>query len=357
MSKVGIVLINYKDYVNRFLAECRDSLERQTYPRDKYIVYIVDNASSPETVDYIKKNYPQAKILPRPDGNYCAANNFGAKQALIDGCDLVVFANMDVKFDPAWLSELVAAVNSDSKIGLAQSKVLLYPKNEEEKKHPLINSLGNKIHYLGFGYTEGYKESDREISGYPEITGYASGCSIIIKKEVLEKIGGNEEELYMYHDDLELSCKVRLAGYKIILAPKSVIYHKYEFGRSVLMVYYMERNRYIVMLSFYKLPTLIVIFPALIIMDLGMWLFSIINGWFITKVKVAGYFLHLKNWRFIRRKRKEIRKLRGLTKDKDFMKDFSGQVLFQEISNPLLKYVGNPLINGYWYLVKKIIFW
>lgn len=357
MYKVGVILINYKDYINRFLYECRDSLEQQTYPRDKFNVYIVDNASTSVTVNYIKKNYPQAKILTRPDGNYCAANNLGAKQALSDGCDLVVFANMDVKFDKNWLKELVDAIIFDPKVGIVQSKILLYPKNEKEKQYQLINSLGNKIHYLGFGYTEGYKELNREISGYPEITGYASGCSMMIKKEVLEKINGNEEKLYMYHDDLELSCKARLAGYKIVLAPKSIIYHKYEFNRSVLMIYYMERNRYIVIFSFYKWPTLLIIFPALLIMDLGMWLFSIINGWFKIKIKVAVYFLHWENWRFIFRKRKEIKKMRGALKDKDFIKDFSGQILFQEISNPLLKYIGNPLINGYWFLIKRFIFW
>jgi hypothetical protein len=357
MKKVGIILINYKTYVNRFLVECANTLEQQTYPREDFNVYVVDNASSAESIAFIKANYPQAKILPRQDGNYCAANNLGAQQALLDGCDLVVFSNMDVSFDPSWLEELVKAIESNDKIGIAQSKVLLYPQNEEEKKQPLINSLGNKIHYLGFGYTHGYKEVDRAIEGYPQITGYASGCSIIIKKEVLEKIGGNDEELYMYHDDLELSCKVRLAGYHIILAPKSIIYHKYEFGRSVMMVYYMERNRYLIMFSFYKIPTLILIFPVMLIMDLGLWFFSIINKWFGAKIKVVGYFLRLKSWRYIWRKRQVIKKLRGQIKDREFIKDFVGIIDKQEINNPLLKYFGNPLINGYWKLIRKIIFW
>jgi GT2 family glycosyltransferase len=355
--KVGIVLINYKNYVNRFLQECRDTLEKQTFPRENFSVYIVDNASSPESVDYIKKNYPQAKILSRTDGNYCAANNLGAKKAVEDGCEAVVFSNLDVSYDKFWLEELVKALTNDKKIGLVQSKVLLYPKNEDEKKAPLINSLGNQIHYLGFGQTSGYKEKDRVIDGLPEITGYASGCSIIVKREVLEKIGGNDEEFYMYHDDLELSCKVRLAGYKIVLAPKSIIYHKYEFGRSVMMVYYMERNRYLTVLTFYKWPTLILILPALIVMNLGLWLFSIINQWFIVKLRVTGYFFKPKSWVYIFRKRKEISKLRGSISDREFTKNFVGQVLFQEIENPLLKYIGNPLINGYWRLIKKIIFW
>ena len=65
----------------------------------------------------------------------------------------------------------------------------------------------------------------------------------------------------MYHDDLEMGWKAKLAGYKIVLAPKSVCYHKYEFSRSIKMVYYMERNRLITHFSFYELTSILAILP------------------------------------------------------------------------------------------------
>ena len=68
------------------------------------------------------------------------------------------------------------------------------------------------------------------------------GSSFAVKKAVLDKIGGYNEEYYMYHDDLEMGWKAKLAGYKIVLAPKSVCYHKYGFSRSIKMVYYMKRT-------------------------------------------------------------------------------------------------------------------
>ena len=83
MKKVGIVLVNYKEYANKYLSACRDSLRIQTY--SNFIVYIVDNASSAESLSYLKNLYPEAVILPREDGNYCAANNLGMKQAINDG--------------------------------------------------------------------------------------------------------------------------------------------------------------------------------------------------------------------------------------------------------------------------------
>lgn len=362
MKKVGIILIGYKDYVNRFLNDCRDSLRKQNYPKELYQVYIVDNLSI-NNCEYVKNNYPEAKCIFRSDGNYAAANNLGIKMAREDGCEYFVIVNMDTVLDLNWLPELVKAIESDSKIGIVQSKMLLYPKTEEEKNNPKVNSLGNIMHFLGFGFTSHYNEPDRphpdpllskEREEYPEIKGYASGCSFIIKKEVIDKIGDYNEDYYMYHDDIEMSWRAKLAGYKIVLAPKSVMYHKYEFSRSVRMLYYMERNRYIAMLTFYRIPTLILIAPAIVAMEAGMWLYSIINGWFMTKVKVYGYFLKPSSWIKIFKTRKEIKKIRQ-KKDREIIKNFSGRVLFQEVENPILKYIANPIFNAYWKVALKVI--
>ena len=348
-------MVGYKDYVNRFLLECRDSLREQTYPKELYEVYIVDNASINDC-EFIKANYPEAIAIPTDHGNYCTANNIGLKSAMENGCEYFIIANMDTKFSPDWISELVKAMESDPKIGIAQSKMLLYPKTEEEWKQPKINSLGNIMHFLGFGFTSAYNELDREITGYPEITGYASGCSYITNKEVLDKIGLYDEDYHMYHDDIEMSWRVKLAGYKIVLAPKSVMYHKYEFRRSILMLYFMERNRYLVMFQYYKLPTLILLAPAIIAMECGMIFFSIASGWFGKKVEEIKYFFSPKVWAKIIAKRKEIRKFR-VVKERDIIKSFEGRVLFQEIQNPVLKYIANPIFNLYWQVVKRVIFW
>jgi hypothetical protein len=354
MEKVGIIIVNYKDYANKFLPECRDSLRAQSYPKEFNQVYIVDNASTGETRSFLAKNFPEAAIIPRDDGNYAAANNTGIKKALQDGCKLIVIANMDVKFEKDWLRELAGALNNNPEAGIAQSRVLLYPEKTGEPER--INTLGNVCHFLGFGFTAGYGELNREIEGQPEIAGYASGCSFIIKKEVLEKINGYDEEFYMYHDDIEISLKTRLAGWKIILAPKSVVYHKYEFSRSVKMLYFMERNRYLVMFIFYRLPTILLIFPALVLMDLGMLLYSIPGGWLKTKLAVYQYFLKPKSWKKIISERKRVRSLRKIS-DRRLVENFKGRILFQEIDNPVLKYIANPLFNLYWNIVKNIIFW
>ena len=130
--------------------------------------------------------------------------------------------------------------------------------------------------------------------------------------------------------------------------------HKYDFARSVLMLYYMERNRHIAMLTFYSPRTLLMIFPAVVFMDLGILLYSIPSGWFITKLKVYFYFLRPNSWLKIFKQRQEIKSFREI-KDRDIARSFSGKVLFQEIENPVLKYIANPIFNFYWNIVKKIL--
>jgi len=355
MSKlVGIVLVNYQDYAAKFLAACRDSLRAQNYPAAEFKVYIVDNASSEKSLAYLKTCYPEAKVLPRADGNYCAANNLGFKEAIKAACEYLVALNMDTELEANWLSELVLALDKNPEAGIAQSKILLYPPTESERQNLKINTLGNRLNFLGFGFTSAYQEANREISGYPEIEGYASGCCFITRREVFTNIDGWDDVYYMYHDDIEFSLKTRLADNKIILAPQSVVFHKYEFARSVRMLYYMERNRYLLALGFYPLKLLIFLAPAFIIMSLGMLVFALAKGWAATWFRVFGFFLKPATWKQIKTARVKIKKLSRIPFSV-LAKNLESQIDFSEISNPLLKYVGNPLLKVYWQLVKKLI--
>lgn len=354
MKKVGIILINYKDYARKYLKACRDTLRLQSYL--DFQVYIIDNASSDDTLSYLKNTYPEAIILPRTDGNYCAANNLGMKRAIGDGCQYLVAANMDTEFEIDWLKELVIALNNNSQVGVVQSLIMLYPRNEEERLNPRINTTGNLIHFLFFGFTNNYNLKKSEAvftSTYPEID-YASGCSFIIRQEIFTEIGGYNEDYYMYHDDLDISLKTRLAGYKVVLAPKSVMWHKYEFERSVKMLYYMERNRVISFFSFYPIYIFILLSPFLFFMSVGMTFFSMMNGWFITKLKVTTYFFKPAAWQLISRNRQHYHKL-SKQSFKRIASSFVGKIEFQEINNPILEHFVNPVFNFYWQLIKKII--
>lgn len=353
MSKVGIILVNYKDYAKKYLAACRTSLLTQKY--SDFTVYLIDNASSPESLSYLRELYPEAIILPREDGNYCAANNLGMERAILDGCEYLVAANMDTEFDPDWLNQLVLALENNQDAAIAQSLILLYPKNESDRSNPKINTTGNLIHFLFFGFTNHYNldKAKVKIEEYSDIS-YASGCSFIVRAKIFKEIGGYDEDLYMYHDDLDFSLRAKLAGYRVIIAPQSLVWHKYEFERSVRMLYYMERNRGLTFFSFYPLKTIIFLFPTFLLMSLGMTIFALKSGWLKTKIKVDLYFLKPSTWKLIKENRKKYQRL-GANKLSEISQPFLGKINFQEIDNPILKYFVNPTFNIYWWLIKKII--
>ena len=391
--KVGIILINYKTYAKRFLEDCRDSMRKLDYPREKYVVYIVDNATTPETEAYLHEVYPEAVVLPNKENSgWGGGNNRGIEQAFKDGCEDIVFSNMDVIVHGGWLKELVEAAYSDvihnppqpslkvregdravpprrvrggrgsydnSPIGIVQSKLLLWPIGKDGIQR--INSIGNQLHFLGFGFAGGNglpaETVDRELStvNYPDIP-YASGASMYVKREIFEKVGLCNPDFFMYHDDIEFCLKAKLAGYRVVLAPRSIMWHKYEFGRSILQVYYMERNRLLTMLQFYKLPTLLLVSPMFFVMELGLLGASIAGRYAKPKLRGWGYFLKPSSWRKLCAERRRIQALRTMS-DRQLMADFTGKVIHQEIMNPVLKYVANPVMNAYWTVAKKLMFW
>lgn len=350
--KVAVALVNYKDYAKKYLNECIASLRRQSYPKDSFKIFIVDNATSAETEKYLRETAVGAEIIPdRRNTGFALGNNLAMCRALEVGYDYVVLFNVDTIAEPRWLEELVRAAEADKGLGAVQSLIMLHPETEK------INSLGNQLHFLGFGFCEGYGEKISDLK--PPIQRpffYASGASVLYPVEALKKVGLFDPEFFMYHEDTDLSWRIRRAGYKILLAEKSIMYHKYQFSRSILQFYYMERNRMIMMFENYRLGTLIMIFPPFLIMELGMLFYAALRGMFWTKLRTYGYFLHWKNWaRMIKNKRQKA-KLRKVS-DRKLSRLIVGRLEFQEIANPILTYLVNPVFNVYWKLVRLLIFW
>jgi GT2 family glycosyltransferase len=160
----------------------------------------------------------------------------------------------------------------------------------------------------------------------------------------------------MYHEDTDLGWRFWLADWRVVLAPKSIVFHKYEFSRSIRKFYFMERNRIIVLLQNYKVATIMVIAPALLVMNGAMLINSIISGWWKEELSAYGYFINWSVWKNIFTARHAIQ-LSRKQRDRDVISHFTGRIEFQDVDSPLLRYVVNPVFNAYWQLVKKVIWW
>ena len=160
----------------------------------------------------------------------------------------------------------------------------------------------------------------------------------------------------MYNEDQDLGWRLWLHGYRNVLAPKSIAYHQYEFSRSIEKMYFMDRNRILVILQNYRLPTLILLWPVNKFHELATMILAIKGGWGKQKLAVWRYFFKRSTWSMIRQKRGQRQRSRTV-KDREIIHRFTGKILFQDVMNPAVKYIANPVLGAYWWVVKRIIFW
>ncbi len=365
LKKPLVAVVYLAFHSDEYLDDFIFSVKNYSYPRERLVIIFVDNlhpefGSGAEVIeDKMKKfkennDFPQFVILPQ-DSNlgFSAGNNVGIKSALTLGAEYIIFHNDDGYFAPEGVQVLVDTMLSDPQIAFAQSLILL------ERQPNLINTSGNLFHYLGFGMCDNYKVplTSMRQDGLVDIP-YVSGAAMIVSRETIEYLGVWDENYFMYHEDMDWSLRAKLLERKVVVAYQSIFYHKYNFSRSVSKFYFMERNRFAILLVYYKLPTLILILPPLILLEFGMLIFSVRHGGVNTRLAVYKYWLRPSSWRLWLIKRGEIQRSR-LIKDKELLDISTGKIIFQEESmqNPVLTYIGNPIMNSYLKILKFIVWW
>jgi GT2 family glycosyltransferase len=348
-KKAGIIISpNYNDHCRVYLADCVESLRRQDWDGETKL-FITDNQSTKASFAFLKDKAPEAEIIrnAKNDG-FAKGNNDAIRLALQEGFDYIILFNMDSIIEANCISHLVETVESDTAIGAVQARIMLWPDKLK------VNSLGNGIHFLGFGYCEGYGEeyAGLRFQSVREIC-CPSGAAVLYKKEVLETTGLFDEEFQMYNEDHDLGWRIRLAGRRCVLAPQAVVYHKYSFTDDARKYYWLDRNRLLAIIKNYQLSTLLLISLALVIMEFGLLLFALKRGWFREKLKVYKYFLSYKSWKYILAARRNSQSLRRV-KDRDIVGMFSGRIWYEEIGDWKLG-LANYAMNKYWLFIKSIL--
>ncbi len=344
--RVCVIIVTHNG--RQFLSDCLSSLARVDYPSEQWSVVVVDNASGDGSVAYVRQMFPSAQVMGlRHNAGFAAANNVGLREAISRGCDFAFLLNQDTVVTPGFLREAVAVAETDPTIAAVQSKLLLHGTS-------LVNSWGNEIHFLGFGFAGGHRQPDQALS-VREIT-YASGAAVLLRCAALQRVGCFMEEFYMYHEDLELGWRLWLSGYRSMLAPQSVAYHKYEFSRSAGKFYWMERNRFLVLYALYRWRTLALISPLIVAVDAGLLLESFFRGFWRQAFAAHGYFFTPAAWRQVRQLRRRVQKLRQVP-DRAIVKRFASRIKFQDLPESWALKLGNWFTSRYWRVVLPLIRW
>lgn len=346
---VAVVLLTHKDYATRYLAECIAGLDRQTYPVADFNVFIVTNGVTEDERRLVGRLAPKARILHQAQNlGWGGGCNAAIRAALAEGCRCVVLLNIDTLVEPDWLLRLVEAAEADAGLHILQSKILLNGTGR-------INSVGNRIQFLGYGYCNGYGWLDApDLPAFP--IDAVSGAAMLIKREVFERIGFFRDDYLIYYDDTEFCWRARLAGFDVGVAPRSICHHKYEFASRLPMLYQLQRNRLLTFLTLPRLRSLLLIAPCLLVGEL------LVGGYFIAQgrggvvLALLRYFARGRTWRQIAAWRREVRALRR-RRDDEIVAHFAADIVFAEVDGPAVRYLINPALRLYWALIRPLIRW
>lgn len=225
MLKVFIIILHYKNWDDT--NECLKSLKDLDYPSTgsgqvpNFEITVIDND---------KENQGFAKGM-----------NVGIRKALKKKTDYMLLLNNDTVIEPNFLKELVRVGESDQDIGILGPVIYEYPSTGSGQAK--IHFAGGKINWL---YTRGiHIQATRDLRQETRNVDYITGACLLIKREVIEKIGLMDEDYFLYFEDVDWCLKARRAGYKCVLVPKSKIWHKPSSSAkegSFSYIYYHTRN-------------------------------------------------------------------------------------------------------------------
>lgn len=223
MKKICVVIPNWNGV--EFIGDTLKSLQKQTI---KHEAIVVDNGSTDGSLDYIKTNFPEVTVLPFVDNaGFAGGVNRGISYALDHKASYIALLNNDATVDKDWLKHLTVAISGTDNIGISTSKILL-----EDGIH--LDSTGEHYTIWGLPFPRGRNQKDvGQFDNQRNVFG-ASGGASLYKAELFKDIGMFDEDFFAYYEDVDISFRAQLAGWKVHYQPKAVAYHKLSQTSSKL---------------------------------------------------------------------------------------------------------------------------
>ena len=241
--RLSIITINYNG-----LKDTCELIDSIPFNNDLEVI-VVDNASKEDEANIISERYPQAKVI-RSDKNlgFAGGNNLGIKEAK---GKYILLINNDTYFKNYNIAPLINRLESSDKIGIVCPKLrFAWGSNPLQfTGYTPLSPITVRNQAIGFG------EEDHGQYDKANLTPYAHGAAMLIKREALEKVGLMPECYFLYYEELDWSMMFSRAGYEIWYEPACTVYHKESQTtgqNSPLRTYYITRNRLLLVKRNYK---------------------------------------------------------------------------------------------------------
>ena len=246
--KLFTVVLNWNGKED--LVECLRSLQASLYSTS---ILVVDNDSTDGSTDLLRLQFPHVTTIQNAANLGFAGNNVGIMEAVRRGAEYVFLVNNDTWVAPDCIGQLVSAAEEAVDAGLLSPRICYY------SKPGIIWYDGGSLNQAGPFWLSDHLNADaavQNVSGERANVDYVSGCAMLIKRSVIERIGGLDSRFFMYWEDVDYSLRAKAAGFNLVHEPSALVLHKVSRSSGVEspdFFYYIRSNRYFIAKR--KLPT------------------------------------------------------------------------------------------------------
>ena len=244
--KVIAVTLNWNG--KKWIDLCLKSLLKLEY--DNYDIVVIDNNSNDGSYEYVVENYNTIKVIRNSKNlGYSKGFNVGINYAIENKADYVLIVNNDTSIGRKALKKLVETAESDQKIGFVTGKVMsLFDRKTIQtagRRNDNLRLVGN---HIGAGI-----EDQGQFNGIKDFD-FVDDIFLLVKKEVLDKVGGYDEDFFLQFEEADWCCRVKRAGFRIVYNSKAIIWHggslssggdvnsTYAFFRPKNIIIFMKKN-------------------------------------------------------------------------------------------------------------------
>lgn len=297
---VAIVILNWNG--RNFLEKFLPSVLAAAYAYKKIIV--ADNASTDDSVDFLKAHYPQIDIIQnKSNEGFAKGYNTALKQVT---ADYYVLLNSDVEVTPGFIEPVLDLMERDRTIAACQPKLLSY---HDKTMFEYAGACGGWLDYFGYPFMRGriFDICEKDTGQYDDAAPcfWASGAAFFVRAAVFHELKGFDEYFFAHQEEIDLCWRAQLAGYKIYVQPASVVYHvgggTLPKGNS-LKTFLNFRNNLVMLAKNLSFGTAVWKIPARIMLDaLSAWraLWSGDQGYFFA---IGRAHFHFFGWLLVGKK-------------------------------------------------------
>lgn len=306
MVKVAVVILNWngKTFLEKFLPSVEQNLPQYAE------IFVADNASSDDSVSFLKEHYPKVRLVINSDnGGYAKGYNDALSQI---NAEYYILLNSDIEVSPHWIEPIIELMDQDANIAACQPKILSF----HQKTHfEYAGAGGGYIDKYGYPFCRGriFQELEEDLGQYDDVKEvfWASGACMFVRSEVYHQLGGLDNDFFAHMEEIDFCWRAKNEDYQIYYHPQSVVYH---VGGGTLpknnprKTYLNFRNNFFLLYKNLESKNMVVVFFWRLILDGIAGLKFLLDGSFQdTKAVFRAHFHFYAALGELKRKRKKLK--------------------------------------------------